>query len=127
MRHTDPAATGAICFNGLSLERQSSEALRFGRHSGPSFANELTHNGYKDVPVSWFFCEDDLCVVPEVQQTAIDAIEESWYAEGGRLEGKERKQKVDVTRVKCDHVPLLSAEAELLEWVEGVVALGGRE
>lgn len=87
----------------------------------PSFASTLTYNGYKDVPVSWFFCEEDLCIAPQVQQTAIDVIEESW--KGTAREGK----KVDVTRVKCDHVPNYSARDKLEEWVESVIIKGGQE
>ena len=77
----------------------------FAKHSGASFGTELTHEGYKDVPVSHLFCEEDLCVPPEVQQTSIDMIE--------RVSG----QKVDVTRIKSDHVPNLSAKEETIAWI----------
>ncbi|KAF1843463.1 alpha/beta-hydrolase [Cucurbitaria berberidis CBS 394.84] len=116
-----PDLTAAIVYNSLSPERGTAEAAKFGKHASISFGTNLTHNGYKDVPVSWFFCEDDLCVVPEVQETAINVIEESW--KGTERQGK----KVDVTRVKCDHIPIHSASEELEKWVEGIIAKGGKE
>jgi hypothetical protein len=55
-----------------------------------------------------------------VQETAIKDIEESW--KGTKREGK----RVDVTRVKCDHVPTLSAREELVKWFEELVGSGKR-
>jgi hypothetical protein len=46
---------------------------------------------------------------------AIDTIEESWL--GTEREG----QKVDVKRVRCDHVPVFSAKEELIGWMEGLL------
>jgi two-component SAPR family response regulator len=80
----------------------------------------LTHAGYADVAVSWFFCTLDYCITPTMQERAIQTIEESWKAAG-------REGKVDVTRVECDHVPVYSANEELVKWVEGLVEKGGRE
>jgi hypothetical protein len=71
----------------------------------------LTYAGYRDVDVSWFLCELDQCIVPEVQEQAIRTVEESW--KGTEREGR----KVDVTRVKCDHFPTLSAKKELVGWL----------
>lgn len=51
-----------------------------------------------------------------MNQTSIDTIEDSW--KGTEREGK----KVDVTRVKCDHVPVFSAPKELIAWMEGLLA-----
>lgn len=44
-----------------------------GRHSSKCFGNELTYAGYRDVPVSYFLCEDDLAMVPEAQQVSISS------------------------------------------------------
>jgi hypothetical protein len=41
-------------------------------------------------------------------------IEEQWA--GTEREG----QKVDVTRVKCDHIPVYSAKQQLMDWMEGL-------
>lgn len=117
LSQTDPAASAASCFSSLPPEQGLEEVERvFGVHSSGAFAGELEYPGYKDVPVSWFFCEEDNCVVPEVQETAIRDIEESW--KGTEREGT----KVDVTRVRCDHVPTISAQEELREWFEGLVS-----
>lgn len=82
-----------------------------GQHSSAAFASTLTYPGYKDVPVSWFLCEQDQCVIPAVQEEAIRVIEESWR--GTSREGG----KVEVERVGCDHFPTLSAEEELGKWM----------
>jgi hypothetical protein len=120
-----------LCLNSLPEEEGIALAKKLTKHSSVSFGNELTYAGYKDVPVSWFFCEDDKCITPEVQQvrpmyfqihindrvltwmqTAIDDIEASW--KGTEREGT----KVEVTSVKCDHIPVFSARDELEKWME---------
>ncbi|KAL6711733.1 hypothetical protein ACN47E_004667 [Coniothyrium glycines] len=121
MSHTSPTETAKLCFNSLSPEEGAAKAAEFGKHSSVSFGDVLTHAGYKDLPVSWLFCEQDLCVVPEVQRRAIEVVEESW--KGTEREGK----TVDVTRVPSDHVPMYSARAETEQWIESVVVKGGRE
>ena len=117
LSHTDSAASAAACFSSLPLEEGLREVEKgFGVHSSGAFAEALKYPGYKDVPVSWFFCEEDKCVTPEVQETAIRDIEESWR--GTEREGT----KVDVTRVRCDHVPTVSAQKELREWFERLIS-----
>jgi hypothetical protein len=69
LEHTDSAATASLCFNSLpEAEGLAIAEKLFGRHSAASFFDTLTYAGYHDVPVSWFFCEDDRCVTPQVQQ-----------------------------------------------------------
>lgn len=123
MSQPDPAAVAAICFNNLTPEEGISYATKFGKHHSACFGDTLTHPGYKYLPVSWFFAAEDLIILPEVQQTAIDVIEGSWV--GTEREGK----KVDVTRVSCDHFPLVLDEKreQVSKWIEGAVAKGGRE
>ncbi|KAJ4985935.1 hypothetical protein SVAN01_08624 [Stagonosporopsis vannaccii] len=87
-----------------------------GQHSSAAFASSLTYPGYKDVPVSWFLCEQDQCVVPAVQKEAIRVIEESWT--GTAREG----EKVQVKKLACDHFPTVSAEDELGAWLRGLLA-----
>lgn len=121
MTQSDHAGSAAIIFSALPPDQGAALVAQFGHHSSTCFGDNLTHAGYKDVPVSWLFCEDDLCVTPEVQQTAIDAIEES-------LKGTEREgKKVDVTRVKADHIPIKSARDESEAWIRDVLAKGGKE
>lgn len=107
-----------ICFNSLPRAEGAAHVKRFGQHSAAAFGTPLTHAGYRDVPVSWFFCTLDNCITPAMQQASIDAIEESWKEAG-------REGKVDVTRVECDHVPIYSALEELVKWVEGMMEKGG--
>ncbi|KAF3043775.1 hypothetical protein E8E12_010098 [Didymella heteroderae] len=117
----DPSACVDVCFNSVSKEEGMKHfQAALGQHSSVAFADTLTYPGYKDVPASWFLCEDDRCVVPAVQETAIKDIEESW--KGTEREGK----RVDVTRVKCDHFPTVSAQGQLREWFEGLVEKGGQ-
>lgn len=84
------------------------------RHSGPTFVNELTHAGYKDVPVSYLLCELDICVSPEIQQKGIDMVE--------RVSGR----KVDVTRAKVDHAVNVSQPQVLADWIVALAELEAR-
>ncbi|KAI1089670.1 alpha/beta-hydrolase [Rostrohypoxylon terebratum] len=78
----------------------------------PRFVNELTHAGYKDVPVSFLFCERDLCILPQLQRAEIEMIE------------KETGNKVDVTSVNAGHCPSVTAEKETVEWIINVAEKG---
>jgi hypothetical protein len=123
MTQSDHAATASLCFNNLTLEDGISYVARFGKHHGACFGDALTHAGYKDVAVSWFFATEDRIVLPKVQQTAIDVIEGSWV-------GTERNgTKVDVTKVNCDHFPLVLVEKrdQVSEWIQGLVTKGDGE
>jgi hypothetical protein len=84
----------------------------FANHSAISFANELTHASYEAIPVSYFLCEDDMCVTPDNQQRFIGRIEEA----SGR--------KVDVTRKFTDHCPHISHPEFVVEWVVGLAEKG---
>jgi hypothetical protein len=123
MTQADHAATASLCFNNLTLDDGISQVAKFGKHHSACFSEALTYTGYKYVPVSWFFAEEDLIVLPEVQQTAISMIEASWI--GTEREG----MKVDVTKVACDHFPLVLQEKreQVSSWIEGLVVKGGRE
>ena len=71
--HTDPSVTAKLCFNSHSPEKGfqlAKDSVAAGKHSSICFGDALTHPGYKDVPASWFFCEDDVCVSVEVQQVS---------------------------------------------------------
>ena len=84
------------CLSGLPYDEAVKWAKRFGQHSAITFVNKLSYQGYKDVPVSYMFCEDDLCVTPAMQQAGIDNIE--------RASGR----KVDVYKYNLDHIPYFS-------------------
>lgn len=94
-----------------------------GKHFGGCMVNPLTYAGYKDVAVSWFFAGKDLVIPPQEQQKFIDEIEKSWV--GTEREGK----KVDVTKLDCDHFPLVLEDKreKVIQWVEEAIEKGGRE
>ena len=96
-------------FNHLSAEEGQKWIARFSQHSMISFANELTHPGYKDVPTSYLFCEDDECVSPHNQQLGINFIE------------KASGNKVDVTKKPFDHCPTITHTEEAIEWLASLV------
>ncbi|KAL6242931.1 hypothetical protein RBB50_010031 [Rhinocladiella similis] len=100
MRHEPPEESAKLTFSDLPPEEGLDWVKKMPLHSAPSFANKLTHPGYKYVPVSWIFCEDDLILVPEFQRNCIDLIE------------KESGNKVDVYNLKTGHCPNASAGVE---------------
>ncbi|KAF2734592.1 alpha/beta-hydrolase [Polyplosphaeria fusca] len=114
MQLTDLSGVALYVFNDLSPEEGLKQAAKFTSHSSASFAGELTYAGYKDVPVSYLFCENDTCVPPKGQQNGLDSIEAT-----GR--------KPDVTRINSDHVPFVSHPDEVLNWFVKLAELGGKE
>jgi len=105
MYHDPPAATAAIILQHLPLEEGEAWIKRFPKHSAVSFAGELTYAGYKDVPVSYLYCEEDLCIPPEIQRAEIEMME------------KESGNKVNVTSIKSDHCPNITATQEIIDWI----------
>jgi hypothetical protein len=101
----DPIASAPICFSDLPVEEGVAWMKKFPRHSAVSFGSELTHAGYKDIPVSWLLCEEDLCVPEKNQRETIGLIE--------RVSGKE----VDVTSIKTGHCPPASAPQKVVDWI----------
>ena len=65
-------------------------------HSLVSFKGSLTYPGYKDVPVSYMFCENDTTVRPGMQQRIIEMIE------------RDSGNVVDVHKVSAGHFPYVS-------------------
>lgn len=85
---------------------------KFPHHSAVSFAGELTYAGYKDIPVSYLLCEEDLCIPVNIQRQGIDLIE--------KVSGK----KVDVTSIKAGHCPTESAPQKVIDWILDVARKG---
>ena len=104
----DPAGTAKIVVQDAPPEQGEEIVRGFAKHSATSFGNEMTKAGYEDIPASWLFCENDLCIPPDVQRTGIEVIE------------KASEKKVDVTNVKCGHMPNVTAEKETVEWIVSV-------
>ncbi|KAI0841801.1 alpha/beta-hydrolase [Hypoxylon sp. FL0890] len=107
----DIPAAGLITISDLpdKAEREG-WVEKFQVHSPVSLSNELTHAGFKDVPVSYLFCEKDRCVTPQVQNEAIEMIE------------KESGRKVDVTSIKTGHCPSITAPENVIEWIVNTAA-----
>lgn len=110
MYHDPVSASAAIVFSSLSKEEGEAYTRRFVQHSAISFGGELTYPGYKDVPVSYLFCENDLTIPAAVQKAGIETIE------------KESGNKVDVTSIKADHCPSITDFPATLAWVLDVAA-----
>ena len=105
MYHDPPAATAAIALSHLPLGEGEAWVKKFAKHSAVSFAGELTHAGYQDVAVSYLFCEEDLCIPAKIQRAEIEMME------------KESGRKVNVTSIKADHCPNITATQEVIDWI----------
>lgn len=99
----EPEGHAPKAFSDLSHEDGVYWTKKMSEHSALSFGSKLTYAGYKDVPVSYLFCEDDVVIPPELQQSIIDMIEEE--------SGKE----VDVHKVKAGRAPWISQPDTVVE------------
>lgn len=113
--HDPVSASAALTFSDLPPAEGEDWIRRFPQHSAASFSNELSHAGYKDIPVSYLFCEEDLCVTPDLQRKGIQSMEEA------------RGRKVDITSIKSDHVPPVSHPELVVEWILNVAGKAERE
>ena len=110
MYHDPISRSAEIAFSDLPPEEGQAWVRQFGRHSAVSFAGEATHQGYKDIPVSFLVCEDDICVPLAIQENEIKLIE--------NVSGS----KVDVMRIKAGHCPSVSKPQEVVDWILHVAA-----
>jgi pimeloyl-ACP methyl ester carboxylesterase len=83
-------------------------AKKMPEHSTASFGGELTYEGYKDVPVSYLYTEQDRTVLPKLQQVCIDNVEQAT--------GK----KVDVQKLDSGHFPFLSRPNDVVRIIRRV-------
>lgn len=97
MQHADADASAKRTFSDLPHDEGVKWVEKMPLHSAPSFQGKLTHAGYKSIPVSFIFCEDDLILPAEFQRQVIETIE------------KESGKKVDVHSLKTGHCPNISA------------------
>ncbi len=111
MSQSQPKKTAAIIMQTIQLEEATAWVKKFPKHSAVSFMDKLTHPGYKDIPVSYLFCELDQCIPADIQQAEIDMME------------KVSGNKVHVTKIQADHCPNFTAMEETVSWV---VDLGNR-
>ncbi|KAI0421083.1 Alpha/beta hydrolase fold-1 [Xylaria grammica] len=103
--HTNYKTSAALSFSDIPPEEGEAWAAKFTRHSSASFNTPLTYAGYRDVPVSYLLCEDDLVIPKDVQEAEIAMIE------------RESGNKVHVTSIKSGHIPILSMPQEVISWI----------
>lgn len=108
MRIDDIAGTAVFVAQDLPAEVGEAVVEGFACHSAVSFTNELTHAGYKNIPVSYLVCEIDTCIPLESQKLGIENIEKS--------SGK----KVAITSINAAHMPNMSALPKVVEWIVDV-------
>ncbi|KAJ4344068.1 hypothetical protein N0V95_006401 [Ascochyta clinopodiicola] len=99
--HMDPVLMAPLVCNDLPYAEAYEHALQLPYHSAVSFQSKATQASYKDIPLTYIFCERDLIISPEIQQRFIETVEE--------VSGK----KVDVKRIDAGHCPNWSRPEEL--------------
>ncbi|KAI0204558.1 alpha/beta-hydrolase [Astrocystis sublimbata] len=97
--------TAEVVFSSLPLEQGKYWAEKLVKHSVASFSTNLTHGGYKDVPVSYLVTEADRSIPVATQRSQIEMIE--------RVSGN----KVVVSTVDSDHSPPISHPQEMISWI----------
>lgn len=105
MYHDPIEPSAKIAFSDLPQAEGEAWIRRFPKHSAVSFGNELTYAGYKDIPVSYLLCEEDLCIPAKNQKDGIALIE------------KVSGNKVDVTSIKAGHCPNATAIDKVIAWI----------
>ncbi|KAJ6522867.1 Alpha/beta hydrolase fold-1 [Mycena capillaripes] len=71
----DSARAAPANFNDLPSDEALAWASKLSQHAAVSFGQSATYAAYKDIPVSYLFCEEDKCVVPELQNAIIAKME----------------------------------------------------
>lgn len=104
----DLSKAAQVVFSGLPQEEGEAWIRRFPGQSAVSLMEPLTHVGYKDVPVSYLLCEEDIMISPANQRNGIEVIE--------RASGR----SVDVTSIKSDHCPMVSHPQAMVDWMLNV-------
>lgn len=110
MYHDPISRSAEIAVSDLPKEEGEAIIAGFPRHSAISFAGELTHAGYKDIPVSYLACENDLCIPYKNQLEGIELIE--------KTSGK----RVDVTSIASGHCPNISQPQKVINWILNVAS-----
>lgn len=94
-----------LMLSDLPLEEAERWADKMSTHSSTSFANALTYAGYKDVPVSYLVCEQDVIIPPKNQRAMIEMIE------------RESGNKVDVGSIQSGHCANMTELPTVVEWI----------
>lgn len=109
LRLVNPELMAATIFSDLP----SAEGLEWAKKLAPSqsaisFGAKLTYPGYKDIPVTYIKCTEDLILPPLYQQGAIDMIK----SVGG---------DVTVEDLQSGHCPNISMPGEVIRLVRKAV------
>ena len=83
-------------------------AAKMAHHSAVTFTDPLTYAGFKDVPVSYLLCLNDLTIPAEFQRAGIDMME------------RETGKKAAVTSIEAGHFPAVSHTDEVVDWILGL-------
>ncbi|KAH8666972.1 Alpha/beta hydrolase fold-1 [Xylariales sp. PMI_506] len=112
MYHVDFEITAAKSFSDIPKEEGLSYVKRFAKHSSVSFMTPLRNAGYKNIPISYLLCEDDITIPADLQRKGIEHIE------------KESGNKVDVTSIKAGHCPSADSSAPhlVVDWILAVAS-----
>ncbi|PYI07322.1 alpha/beta-hydrolase [Aspergillus sclerotiicarbonarius CBS 121057] len=110
LHHSDISLSAALGFSDLPREEGEMWARKLTRHSASAFPSELTHAGYRDIPVSWLLSEDDLCIPATLQRASMAMVE------------RESGHRIDVTSIKAGHCPFISKPSLVTDWVLDIVA-----
>src|SRR5690349_16693282 len=97
MRIVGVELVAQAAFSDVEFNKAVGIVKEMPNHSALSFAGELTYPGYKHIPSSYVFCENDLLISPDTQRKYIERIKEAT--------GKE----VDVHTLSTGHAPNISA------------------
>ena len=71
----DTASGAQDGYSDMPPEEALSWASKMREHAAASFGQKLTYAAYKDIPVSYLFCEEDKGVIPEIQNKIVTAME----------------------------------------------------
>lgn len=86
-----------IFYNGLPVPGAAEWSTRIVPHSGKVLTTKLTRAAYRCIPSTYFICEDDQAIPPELQETFAKTAKASTY------------------RCRADHSPMLSQPDILAE------------
>ena len=66
MYHVSISTSAATTFSNLPKEEGEVWVKKMPHHSAICFAGELTYAAYKDIPVAYLLCEEDLVIPARV-------------------------------------------------------------
>ncbi|KAF2220277.1 Alpha/beta hydrolase fold-1 [Elsinoe ampelina] len=99
--HIDASLSAGAIANDMSWELAYEKVLLFPHHSAVSFSEPLTQAAYKEVPVSYILCTNDLIVKPDQQRQFIDNIQSA------------SSNKASVVEIDSGHCPMWSVPEKL--------------